>query len=212
MPEGSEYGGELEPSVVKPAPYKGVLNTYYPLISTYPTGHSSLNLYNSDGKIVVSINKSGRDHDYNFVTNNCSDATRRAVEQIFNEKINPFLFTTPGDVQDFVAEKTGQNPVKEDTGKTTLEFNIPFATAMDLRNQNMNYRIHDYLYKAKEYKKKQQKENPDWDSSSFDAHTKRVIETYENQKYKFQPFKNKNGGILKALDCANYITKSPPIN
>ena len=38
-------------------------------------------------------------------TNNCSDATRCALEKTFNKKINPFLFTTPGDVQDFALEE-----------------------------------------------------------------------------------------------------------
>ena len=209
LPEGSEYGGELEPAVVKPAPYKGVLNTYYPIISAWPTGHSVLNLYDSNGVYVDHISKYKDNHDYDFVTNNCSDATRCAVEQIFNEKINPILFTTPGDVQDFVTEKTRQKPVKRDAGQTVLEFNIPFATAMDLKNQNIDYRIRDYLYKAAKRKEQMKKANPNWSSASFDLTTAEVIQRYKDQKYKFQPFKNKNGGILKALDYANYITKKP---
>ena len=93
LPEGSEYGGELKPAVVKPKPYLGILNTYYPLISEYPfTGHSELDLYDSDGVFVNHISKYGDNYDYNLVTNNCSDATRRAVEKIFGEKINPYLF------------------------------------------------------------------------------------------------------------------------
>ena len=36
IPEGSIYGGELEPSVIKPAPIKAELKTYYPFISKYP--------------------------------------------------------------------------------------------------------------------------------------------------------------------------------
>jgi hypothetical protein len=201
--EESIYIKELEPAVVKPAPYKGILNTYYPIISAYPTGHSELDLYDSYGLRVDHISKLLNNHDYDFVTNNCSDATRCAVEQIFNEKINPFLFTTPGDVQDFVAKKTRQIPVMKDIGQTVLEFNIPFATAMDLKNQNIDYRIRDYLYKSEEYKKEQQQENPNWDSSGFDEHVKKVIENYENQKYKFQPFVDgyeidENGNYIKA--------------
>jgi hypothetical protein len=106
------------------------------------------------------ISRSSRNFDYNLVTNNCSDATRCAVEQIFGEKINPILFTTPGDVQDFVAEKTGQKPVKEDKGLTSLTFNVPFATAMDLKNKEIDFYIQDYLHKASEFKKQMKKENP----------------------------------------------------
>ena len=46
-----------------------------------------------------------RSKDYNLFTNNCSDATREALEKTFNKKVNPFLFTTPGDVQDFALEE-----------------------------------------------------------------------------------------------------------
>lgn len=161
MPEGSEYGGELEPAVVKPAPLYGVLNTYYPVISEFPlTGHSELQIVDFGWDKPLTISKYGTDYDYNLVTNNCSDATRCAVEKIFGEKINPVLFTTPGDVQDFVAEKTGQKPVKEGVGKTSLGFNIPFATAMDLKNQNLDFYIQDYLHKAAKMKKQMKEENP----------------------------------------------------
>lgn len=197
LPEGSEYGGELKPAVVKPKPYLGILNTYYPIISEYPfTGHSELDLYDSDGVFVNHISKYGDNYDYNLVTNNCSDATRRAVEKIFGEKINPYLFTTPGDVQDFVVEKTGQKPAKEGAGQTSLEFNIPFATAMDLKNQNLDFYIQDYLYKARKIKKQMKEKNPNWNSDSFDLSTSEVIQRYEDQKYKFQPFKNKKGGSI----------------
>jgi hypothetical protein len=36
LPEGSVYGGELEPVIIKPAPIKAELNTYYPIVSKYP--------------------------------------------------------------------------------------------------------------------------------------------------------------------------------
>jgi hypothetical protein len=88
-----------------------VLNTYYTIISKYPfTGHSELTLYDSDRGYVYLITKHGDDSDYNLVTNNCSDATRCAVEQVFGKKMNPVLFTTPGDVQDFIVEQTGSKP------------------------------------------------------------------------------------------------------
>ena len=77
------------------------LYTYYPIVSRYPyTGHSSLSIIDKDNGIYRSyaINKSSKSKDYNLFTNNCSDATRCALEKTFNKKINPFLFTTPGDV------------------------------------------------------------------------------------------------------------------
>lgn len=214
MPEGSEYGGELEPAVVKPAPLYGVLNTYYPVISEFPlTGHSELQIVDFGWDKPLTISKYGTDYDYNLVTNNCSDATRCAVEKIFGEKINPVLFTTPGDVQDFVAEKTGQKPVKEGVGKTSLGFNIPFATAMDLKNQNLDFYIQDYLHKAAKMKKQMKEENPNWNSDSFDLSTAEVIQHYKDQKYKFQPFKDKNGGILKAQEGAvNLLTTPHPLS
>ena len=183
------YLGELEQAVVKPEPLHGYLNTYYPLVSPFPfTGHSELQLVDFGFKEPITITKYGTDHDYNLFTNNCSDATRCAVEQIFGEEINPVLFTTPGDVQDFVAKKIGEKPFKVDKGVTSLGFEVPFATAMDLKNQNIDFYIQDYLHKSNEFKKKQQKENPKWDSSGFDENVKKVIEEYENRKYKFQPF------------------------
>lgn len=207
------YMGELEPAVVKPEPLDGYLNTYYPLVSSFPfTGHSELQLVDFGFKEPITITKYGTDYDYNLVTNNCSDATRCAVEKIFGEKINPVLFTTPGDVQDFVVKKIGEKPFKTAKGVATLGFEVPFATAMDLKNQNIDFYIQDYLHKSKEFKKKQQKENPKWDSSGFDENVKKVIEGYENLKYKFQPFvggyeidesgnyRKANGGKLNIFD------------
>lgn len=86
-----------------------VLDTYYPVINKqYPyTGHSSLTILDKDnGKYRhYTLDKSSKSKDYNLFTNNCSDATRCALEKAFNKKINPFLFTTPGDVQDFALEE-----------------------------------------------------------------------------------------------------------
>lgn len=90
-----------------------VLNTYYPFISSVPyTGHSSLSVTglvpNPQGDAVIGtigIDKGGHNEDYNLITNNCSDATRCGLEHTFDKKINPFLFTTPGDVQDFALDE-----------------------------------------------------------------------------------------------------------
>lgn len=72
------------------------LDTYYPFVSKYKyTGHSQL------GR----VNKSGKSNDYNLLTNNCANATKRCLEYIFNKQDKNFLFTTPGDVRDFAIDK-----------------------------------------------------------------------------------------------------------
>lgn len=72
------------------------LDTYYPFVSKYKyTGHSQL------GR----VNKSGESNDYNLLTNNCANATKRCLEYIFNKQDKNFLFTTPGDVRDFAIDK-----------------------------------------------------------------------------------------------------------
>ena len=156
------YGGELEPAVIKPEPIKAELNTYYPIVSKdYPwTGHSELILHHAGPqKSSVIVSKGGHNPDYNLVTNNCSDATRCAVEQIYGEKINPFLFTTPGDVRDFLLKKDVDR-VKTKKGVQTQYFEIPFATAMGLRNQEIDRQIEEYKYKASKYKEKEIREHP----------------------------------------------------
>lgn len=88
--------GELPEVVVGPRNLYLQLDTYYPFTSSYKyTGHSQLGM----------INKSSRSEDYNLVTNNCADATKRCLEYIFNKQDNNFLFTTPGDVRDFALNK-----------------------------------------------------------------------------------------------------------
>jgi len=66
------------------------------------------------------INKQSSDSGYNFITNNCADATRCALEAITGKKMNPNFFTTPGDVLDFFKENfddvrkvKSKNPGKE---------------------------------------------------------------------------------------------------
>ena len=84
------------------------LYTYYPIVSMYPyTGHSRLIMtaIDKDRYRSYDINKKPRHKDYNLITNNCSDATREALEKTFNKKFNPLLFTTPGDVQDFALKQ-----------------------------------------------------------------------------------------------------------
>ena len=102
------------------------LDTYYPIISSYPyTGHSELSITDKDseGRLKsYNIDKSGKNEGYNLFTNNCSDATRCALEETFGKKLNPFLFTTPGDVQDFSLKELGGIPeIKGDSIFSDLE-------------------------------------------------------------------------------------------
>ena len=107
------YGGVLPEVEVTPTRLE--LITQYPIINeeTPFTGHSEIEVLQQkktkSGKLtpyalVGRINKSGSDADYNLLTNNCSDATREVLEEISGKKLNPFLFTTPGDVRDFFKE------------------------------------------------------------------------------------------------------------
>lgn len=85
------------------------LKTDYPFSSRAPIGHSTLIVPTSDRK-AFRISKGTHNPDYNLLCNNCSDATREALEIAFNRKMNPFLFTTPGDVRDFAIEELGAFP------------------------------------------------------------------------------------------------------
>jgi hypothetical protein len=67
------------------------------------------------------------DSGYNLVTNNCADATRCALETISGKKMNPYFFTTPGDVLDFFKENFDVRKVKNDgkrRGQETWYTNI----------------------------------------------------------------------------------------
>jgi hypothetical protein len=68
---------------------------------------------------TIRVDKGGKNPDYSLITNNCSDATRCALEHTFNKKINPFLFTTPGDVQDFALDELNGVPVTDE--KTNIK-------------------------------------------------------------------------------------------
>lgn len=87
-----------------------ILDTYYPLSRQYPyTGHSSLTIEpdNEWSNDYRTISKDSSDNDYNLITNNCADATREALEHLFNKKMNPYFFTTPGDSRDFLLQNGG---------------------------------------------------------------------------------------------------------
>lgn len=93
------------------------LETYYPVGHIwynpkkdwhYPIGHS--NIYGG-----ARGTKTMSDYDYNLLTNNCSDETRRMLETVFNKKADITGFTTPGDVRDFALDNGGQE--KESHGR-----------------------------------------------------------------------------------------------
>lgn len=88
-----------------------LLHTYYPGYGDYPlTGHSEIIIEDPESEFNYDyISKWFGSKNYNLITNNCSDATREALEYTFNKKMNHLLFTTPGDVQDF-AKKLGAIP------------------------------------------------------------------------------------------------------
>ena len=111
--------GGILPEIVA-IPDNVELVTQYPLkgfTGTKFIGHSSLvspatEFYNAGpfagaGKNFINITKRMEDPDYDLIKNNCSNATRDALEQISGKSINPFLFTTPGDVKDFAESELG---------------------------------------------------------------------------------------------------------
>ena len=146
-----------------------ILNTYYPFINKqYPyTGHSSLSIIDKDNGIYRSyaINKSSKSKDYNLFINNCSDATRCALEKTFNKKINQFLFTTPGDVQDFALEELHGIPsIKGDSiyspvkhkyvlNKNKKIFNLKRRNTVYIPlNETQRNFLKEYIKQGKKYK------------------------------------------------------------
>ena len=99
----SIYAGQLPEVVITPGKNtkrKVILDTYYPMSSKYPyTGHSRLI---TPGRNRINVGPS--DPGYNLFLQNCSDATREALEQATGQKINPWFFTTPGDVRSFAED------------------------------------------------------------------------------------------------------------
>jgi hypothetical protein len=80
-----------------------VLRTYYPFINKEVplTGHSQLETP------VSQISNFTSNEGYNLVTNNCADATRRALNALFRKTYKPSLFTTPGNVRNFALNNLG---------------------------------------------------------------------------------------------------------
>lgn len=126
-------GPTLPEITVKPDPNSmstALLTTYYPWSEEFPvTGHSTLELVHDSGEYSGFVTSYGTDPWYNFVTNNCSDATREAIESATGKKINPFFFTTPGDVKDFVENNLGGKSEYDRRGFSETTFNIPTKQA-----------------------------------------------------------------------------------
>ena len=134
--------GSLPEVTVKPDYnkwYNLILRTYYPFHKgRYSlTGHSELS---TPGGNRISTN--GDDADYNFILNNCSDATRKALEQAYHKAINPFLFTTPGDVKDFAEQKLGGKTKTAPSGGVSIT-KIPVKLAQLQQIANYAKQIED---------------------------------------------------------------------
>ena len=107
-----------------------ILDTYYPLSQEYPyTGHSALSINLSNGIPYRQVSKSSNDADYNLISNNCADDTRRVLEYLFKKKMNPWLFTTPGDSRDFLIENGG---TKMKDG--SVQFNLSETQLLKLKD------------------------------------------------------------------------------
>lgn len=135
------YAGQLPEVTVTPdkgARNDVVLTTYYPGVSEYwATGHSRLDTPGGNTIDVMSD-----DPEYNLVLNNCSDATRQALEQATGRKINPLFFTTPGDVKSFAEDILGGRSFDNGDGSVQTFINLPqyqinkiAKYAQDLRNK-----------------------------------------------------------------------------
>lgn len=137
-------GPTLPEVVVKPnknARNTVLLTTYYPFVSDYPlSGHSRLDTPGGN-----SVNVMSDDPGYNLLLNNCSDATRQALEQATGRKMSPWLFTTPGDVRSFAEDVLGGKSF--DNGDGSIE------TWIDLPQQQIN-KIAQYAQMLKKNRRK----------------------------------------------------------
>lgn len=120
----SAYAGQLPEVVITPDKNQMRqvrLTTYYPGVSKYwATGHSKLETPGGNYVNVMSD-----DPDYNLLLNNCSDATREALEQATGKSINPWFFTTPGDVRTYAEDVLGGRSINRKDGSVTTLINLP---------------------------------------------------------------------------------------
>ncbi|AXF52139.1 MAG: hypothetical protein [crAssphage sp. isolate ctcc615] len=81
------------------------LSTFNPLHPNYIPGHSRITFTSNDPELRNgTVNTKMRDPNYNFVTNNCSDDTRKVLEATFGVPLDYNFFTTPGDVRDYFSK------------------------------------------------------------------------------------------------------------
>ena len=103
------------------------LITHKPFTDGFPIGHSSVEVssYKDNGdENFYAESKVAGCNGYNLLTNNCSDGTRQVLEYTFNKKINPFLFTTPGDVRDFAIDSLHAKPSSTDPNTLIIPINV----------------------------------------------------------------------------------------
>lgn len=125
---GHSIEGRVLPEVVV-YPTNLDLYTYYPIVSEYKyTGHSALYGTNPNPDISgFNLSKKRDAKNYNLLTNNCSDATREALEYLTGKPLNHYLFTTPGDVQDYFKENFETREVPAPKGTSHLRVNISLS-------------------------------------------------------------------------------------
>lgn len=135
-------------------PYTINLETFKPFDKHNLIGHSKIILHTIDPELKSTyVDTRLKDKNYNLITNNCSDDTRKVLEAVFNKKVEPFLFTTPGDVRDFFIEngaipkrkfsKTdevhGMNVTKEQFKRGLKQaHDIRYIQGKDSRKYNIN--------------------------------------------------------------------------
>lgn len=127
-------GGEIQESKVSPKKVDLYLNTYYPGRYPYYIGHSELLSSSKVNPIVISSVMS--DDDYNLVTNNCADHTGRFLKYALKRDFKPVLFTTPGDVRDFIKQDTLDS--KSYKGLYRQHIQVPFLDYQLARNKYMS--------------------------------------------------------------------------
>lgn len=217
----------LEGSICRPEPWQATLNTWLPGDSEYWPGHSQLVLRDEDGNYVREYTACGHTPGYNFVSNNCSNASGKAVEKILGGDIDSYLFQTPGDVRDFVA-KRGYKPkfvgdwleiqkripalayplYPNGHWQQVQNFPVPFGTAMDLQNEDLDKQIDKEKRRFNSIPSIMQQDEQ-WYEDMKRKHLDKINEL-ESQRYIFRPFVNRAGGKI-ASSLIPWIQNAPII-
>ena len=125
-----------------------VLNTYYPAVSDYPwTGHSTLSIpiynYNTPFGYEIFTDRRMSDKGYNLFTRNCANATIDILNSIYGTNEKPWLFTTPGDVQDYAIEKLGGIHLKGNRGRDKVLIPVTEDNIDEIRDKTLQF-VHNY--------------------------------------------------------------------